>query len=98
MCIREESFGSDLNTCSFGAGAGFRSCMAGLILLLCDSASGPEIGLPGRISVKAYSGKPQNRPSSRLWACRKANFEVFPGKIVRNPVRKSDFWPRNIIA
>ncbi len=33
--------------------------------LLCNSAPGPEIRLPSRISAGFQSGKPQNRPSGR---------------------------------
>ncbi len=43
--------------------------------MLRTSASGPGIGLPGRISAEFEWGKPQNRPSgkpeagSRCWGC-----------------------------
>ncbi len=45
--------------------------------VLRNSASGPEIGLPGRLSAGFQSGKPQNRPS----AGRVADFEAFPNRV-----------------
>ncbi len=65
------------------------------------SASGPEIGLPGRISAGFWSGKPQNRPSGR-----RADVEVFSIRIRpkyitgvcginahRNPMNLQGLWP-----
>jgi hypothetical protein len=46
------------------------------------SASGPEMGLPGRISAGFQSGEPQNRSSGRPKAGRRAEFEAFP---IRRP-------------
>ena len=40
--------------------------------MLRNSSSGPDIGLPGRILARFYSGKPQDRPSG------KADSESFP--------------------
>ena len=40
----------------------------------CNKASGPEIGLPGRISAGFYSEKHQNRASGRPKAGRRAEF------------------------
>ncbi len=45
--------------------------------MLCNSASGPEIGLPSRISAGFYSRKLQNRPP----AGRRTDFEAFPIRI-----------------
>ncbi len=45
-------------------------------LMLRNSASGPEIGLPGRISTGFSPGEPQNRPSGR-----RADFDVFPIRV-----------------
>ncbi len=44
-----------------------------------DNVSGPEIGLPGQTSAGFYTGKPQNRPSGRPSAGRRA--EAFPTRI-----------------
>ncbi len=49
--------------------------------MLCTSASGPEIGLPGRISAGFKSGQPPSRPSGRPSAGRSADFEVFPIRV-----------------
>ncbi len=60
-------------------------------LMLCSSASGPEICFPGQIAVEFKSGKLQNRPK----AGRRADFEAFPtrtrpksGPEARLPARK----------
>ena len=45
--------------------------------MLRNSASGPDIELPGRISAGFKSGKPRHRPSGRLKAGRRTDFEVF---------------------
>ncbi len=45
--------------------------------MLSHNASGPEVGLPGRISAGFQSGRPQNRPSRRPKAVRRGEFEVF---------------------
>ncbi len=51
--------------------------MAEAYLMLRNSASGPEIELPGQISAGLSSGKPQNRLFGRHSAGRRAEFEVF---------------------
>ena len=43
--------------------------------MLHNNISGPEIGLPGRISAGFYSGEPQSLPSDRP----KAGWGVFGG-------------------
>jgi hypothetical protein len=50
--------------------------------MLRKSASGPEIGLPGRILAGLLSGKHRNRPSDRPKAGRRADFDASsPAKI-----------------
>jgi hypothetical protein len=63
--------------------------------ILCNSASGREIGLPGWISRGDYSGHPHTRPSGRPLAGRRADFEALPTRIrpksgpeARFPARK----------
>ncbi len=63
--------------------------------MLRNSASGPEIGIPGRISAGFHSGKPRSRPSGRPKAGRRADFEDLPTRIrpkagpeARCPARK----------
>jgi hypothetical protein len=63
--------------------------------MLSNGASEPEIDLPGKISAGLYSGKPQNRPSGRPSAGRKADFDSFPMKILPG---RPDFLPGCIIA
>ncbi len=46
--------------------------------MLCNSVSGPEAGLPGRILAGLPPGKHQNRPSGRPKAGRRADFGGFP--------------------
>ncbi len=46
--------------------------------MLRTNASGPEIGLPGRILVGLPPGKDRNRPSGRPKAGRRADFDAFP--------------------
>ncbi len=46
--------------------------------MLRNSASGPEIGLLGRILAGLLPGKHRNRPSGRPKAGRRADFGVFP--------------------
>ncbi len=62
---------------------------------LCNSASGPEIGLAGRISAGFESGEPQNRPSG--WP-RPAGELILSLEFGRKPARKPDFRPRSTIA
>ncbi len=64
--------------------------------MLHNSASGPEVGLPGRISAGFESGPHQNSPIGRPNAGWRADFEAFP--ISRNPVRKPDLRPGKTIA
>jgi hypothetical protein len=45
--------------------------------MLNDNASGPEIGLPSRISAGFYSGRPQPRPSGRPKAA--GHMREYPG-------------------
>ncbi len=47
--------------------------------MLRNNASGPEIGLPGRILAGLLPEKHQNRPSGRPKAGRRADFGTFPG-------------------
>ena len=49
--------------------------------MLCNNVSGPEIGLPGRISAGFQSGKLQNRLSGRPSAGRRADWEACPTRI-----------------
>ncbi len=49
--------------------------------LLRNSASGPEIGLSGRISAGFQSGRPQNQPSGRPKVGRRTDLEAFPIRI-----------------
>ncbi len=44
----------------------------------CNSASGLEIGLPGRILAGLLPGKHRNRPAGRPSASRRADFGAFP--------------------
>ncbi len=46
--------------------------------MLRNSASGPEIGLPGRILAGLLTGKHRNRPSGRPKAGRRAYFGAIP--------------------
>ena len=46
--------------------------------MLRNSASGPEIGLPGRILAGLLPGKHRNRPSGQRSAGRKADFGSSP--------------------
>jgi hypothetical protein len=46
--------------------------------MLRNSASGSEIGLPGRILAGLLPGKHQNRPSGWPTAGRRADFGAFP--------------------
>ena len=46
--------------------------------MLRNSASGPEIGLPGRILAGLLPGKHRNWPSGRPSAGRRADFGAFP--------------------
>ncbi len=46
--------------------------------ILRNIASGPEIGLPGRILAGLLPGRHQNRPSGRPMAGRRADFGSFP--------------------
>ena len=78
---------------------------AGCYPMLRNSASGPEIWFPGRISAGFYSGKHKNRPSGRPEACRRPDFDAFPTGILpkscpeaRFPARKPDFRPGSTIA
>ncbi len=65
--------------------------------MLRNSASGPEIGLPGRILVGLLPGKHRNRPSGRPSAGRGAHFDSFPVAVRPNPARK-DFRPGSTIV
>ncbi len=63
--------------------------------MLRNSASGPAIGLPGRISAGLLPGKHRHRPSGRPKAGRRVAFGVFPvavrlksGPEARFPARK----------
>ncbi len=56
--------------------------------ILRNSASRPEIGLPGRISAVFCSRTHQNRPSGRPKAVRRANFDVIPVGIRPNAYPK----------
>ncbi len=47
-----------------------------------NSASGPEIGLPGRISAGFQLGRPQHRPFGRPSAGRRADSCVCPARIL----------------
>ena len=46
--------------------------------MLRNNASGPEIGLPGRILAGLLPEKHRNRPSGRPSAGRRADFGAFP--------------------
>ncbi len=66
-----------------------------LYFMLRNSASGPELGLPGRIFAALLPGKHRNRSSGRPSAGRRADFGAFPvavrlksGPEVRSSVRK----------
>ncbi len=59
--------------------------------MLCNRDSGPEVVLPGRISTGYWPGKPQNRPSDRPKAGRRADCEAFPVRI--RPKSGSDRLP-----
>ena len=61
--------------------ANFRSALVGFYPMLCNSASGPEIGFPDRISAGLQSARPQNRRSGRPSAGRRADFDAFPTRI-----------------
>jgi hypothetical protein len=62
-----------------------------------NSASGPEIGLPGRIMAGLLPGEHQHRPSGRLSAGRRAHLGAFP-VAVRPKSRKADLRPGNTFA
>ncbi len=49
--------------------------------MLRNSASGPEIGLPGRSLAGLQPGRHRNRPSSRPSAGQRADFEALPIRI-----------------
>jgi hypothetical protein len=55
-----------------------------------SNKSGPDIGLPVRISAEFRSGKPRNRPPS---AGRRAGLRLARLESGRNPARKPDFRP-----
>ncbi len=55
--------------------------MFGKYSMLCNSASGPEICLPGRVLAGPLPGKHRNRPSGRPKAGRRADVGAFPGAV-----------------
>ncbi len=76
---------------------GFRAVFIYIYIysMLRNNASGPEIGIPDRISAGFLSGKHQIRPFGRPKASRRADFDAFPTRIrpksgpeVRFPARK----------
>ncbi len=63
--------------------------------MLRNNASGPEIGLPGRMSAGLLPGKHRHGPSGRPKAGRRTDFSAFPvavwpkpGPEIRFPARK----------
>jgi hypothetical protein len=72
--------------------------IANYYLMLRNSASWPESGLPSRISPGSDKENLKNRPSGWTKAGRRAVFEVAPTESVRNPARKPDFRPGSTIA
>ncbi len=65
--------------------------------MLRNIASGPEIGLPGRISARFRSGKRQNRPSGRPNAGRGGDLDAFPIRIPPvTPISGPEALMRNI--
>ncbi len=48
---------------------------------LLNTSSGPEIGLPCRMSAGFWSGEPQSQPSGPPKAGRRADFEALPIRI-----------------
>ncbi len=56
-----------------------------------NNASGPEIGLPGRILARLLPGKHRNQPSGRPKACRRADLgasspaKIRPGRPISGP-------------
>ncbi len=66
----------------------------GVHTMLCNSASKPEIGLLGRMSAGLQSGTPQNRPSGRPSAGRRADFDVCPTRIRPKSGREARFPAR----
>ncbi len=67
--------------------------------MLRNSASGPEIGLPGRILAGLLPGKNRNRPSGRAFGQLEGRILCFPGSSPA-PIRarKADLRPGSIIA
>ncbi len=63
--------------------------------MLCNSVSGPEIGLPGRRSVGFYSGNLQNWFAGRPEAGRGADFDVLPMSIWPKSGPETPFPARN---
>ncbi len=53
--------------------------------MLRNTASGPEIGLPGRILAGLLTGKDRNRPSGRPKAGRRADVDALPEAV----------WPKS---
>jgi hypothetical protein len=61
--------------------------------MLRNSASGPEIGLPGRILAGLLPGKHEIRPSGRPKAGRRPIFMFSRCQSGQNPARKADILP-----
>ncbi len=63
-----------------------------------NGASGPYIGLPGRILAGLLPGNNRNRPAGRPKAGWRAYFGAFPVAVRQNPTRKADLRPGSTIA
>ncbi len=66
--------------------------------MLRNSASGPEIGLPGRMSAAFNSAESQNRPSGRPSAAGELILRFFRAEAGQNLSWKPDCKPGSTIA
>ncbi len=66
--------------------------------MLRNNASGPEIGLPGRILAGLLQGKHRNRPSGLPKAGRKADLSSFPEAVRPKSGPEGRFTTRASIA
>ncbi len=71
--------------------------------MLRNNASGPEIGLPGRIFGRILDGKTSTSALRPAFGWAEGRFEAFPNRIrpksgPRSPARKPDLRPGSVVA